>query len=296
MLTSMKRLGKPATRLLSSCVFLAFHFGCGSDSGDASDAAGTSGTAATSGGAGGATTSGGTGGVAASAGGGGSSGGSGGSSTMGGAGGSGGSTAGGAGGSGGTSGAGGGAMGGAGGSGGSGGGASGEFELTSPVLDSGADCSPDVRDNCAVFPLENTGMGDNESPELNWTPGPEGTQSYAIILHDLVFMQQPDVPFAHWAIWNIPATTTSLPAMLERSALPSMPAGAQQVSLSNDNGYAGPGACNNVYEFILFALGTAEFTPSNEDSQAAVRDDLLDSDDVLDMAVLRAQSAEPNCD
>jgi hypothetical protein len=78
--------------------------------------------------------------------------------------------------------------------------------------------------------------------------------------------------------------------------MPSMPAGAQQVSLSNDNGYAGPGACNNVYEFILFALGTAEFTPSNEDSQAAVRDDLLDSDDVLDMAVLRAQSAEPNCD
>jgi Raf kinase inhibitor-like YbhB/YbcL family protein len=183
-----------------------------------------------------------------------------------------------------------------GGSGGSGGGGSAEFALASPVLESGPDCAPETRDNCAIFPVDNTMDGDNDSPELSWTAGPDGTQSYALILHDLVFMQQAGVPFAHWAIWNVPAATLSLPAMLERDAMPSEPAGAQQVSLSGDDGYAGPGGDCNVYEFIVFALGTPSFSPSNANDQTTVRDEFLESEDVLETATLRAKTGEAGCE
>jgi Raf kinase inhibitor-like YbhB/YbcL family protein len=52
--------------------------------------------------------------------------------------------------------------------------------------------------------------GDDQSPQLSWTPGPDGTKSYAVTCYD------PDAPtdigFVHWVLFDIPATTTSLPA------------------------------------------------------------------------------------
>lgn len=52
--------------------------------------------------------------------------------------------------------------------------------------------------------------GDDRSPQLSWTPGPDGTRSYAVTCYD------PDAPtdigFVHWVLFDIPADTTSLPA------------------------------------------------------------------------------------
>lgn len=51
--------------------------------------------------------------------------------------------------------------------------------------------------------------GDNVIPQLSWTPGPEGTKSYAVTIYD------PDAPtgsgFWHWILADIPADVTSIP-------------------------------------------------------------------------------------
>jgi Raf kinase inhibitor-like YbhB/YbcL family protein len=71
------------------------------------------------------------------------------------------------------------------------------------------------------------------SPQLSWSPGAAGTQSYAVLMFD------PDAPtgsgFWHWVAWDIPPDTTSLPT----GAV--LPAGS--VNGENDGGtlgYTGP--------------------------------------------------------
>ncbi len=99
------------------------------------------------------------------------------------------------------------------------------------------------------------------------------------------------VSFVHWVIWNIPGTTRMLPAGLDATAMPSVPAGSSQRSFSG-NGYQGSGKCGNVYEFILYALPTATLTPSGT-SQTAVADDLAATS--APTASLRARSGAPGC-
>ncbi|MFI5908263.1 YbhB/YbcL family Raf kinase inhibitor-like protein [Dactylosporangium sp. NPDC051541] len=52
--------------------------------------------------------------------------------------------------------------------------------------------------------------GDNVSPHLSWSGAPSATKGYAVTVYD------PDAPtgsgFWHWAVANLPATTTDLPA------------------------------------------------------------------------------------
>ena len=100
--------------------------------------------------------------------------------------------------------------------------------------------------------------GTNASPHLAWSGYPAQTRSFAVTCYD------PDAPtgigFMHWAAFDIPATTTSLPA---GAGAPEggLPEGA--VTLPNDlrmRQYIGPnpppGSGRHRYVFSVHAVDT----------------------------------------
>jgi Raf kinase inhibitor-like YbhB/YbcL family protein len=157
-------------------------------------------------------------------------------------------------------------------------------------------CSQQNRQPCSLFLKDNEMAaigGDNESPELSWGAGPAGTLSYAIVLHDF------SNGFTHWAIWNIPASALMLPANLARDSKPAVPAGSQQKSFDLNNagfGYMGPGADDHMYEFKLYALNAATFTPKSPGEQGKVREELEANagNFVLGKSILRGRSKKYN--
>ena len=98
--------------------------------------------------------------------------------------------------------------------------------------------------------------GKNLSPELHWSGAPEGTKSFALMVHD------PDAPtgsgFWHWVVYNIPADVDHLPSEAGDPKKPGLPKGAVQGRTDFGTlGYGGP--CPppgkpHHYHFRLFAL------------------------------------------
>ena len=81
-----------------------------------------------------------------------------------------------------------------------------------------------------------TGAGaKDESPQLSWSGAPAGTRGYAVTVFD------PDAPghggFWHWAVLDLPADVTSLPAGAGSRQGGHLPPGAFQ--LRNDGGTTG---------------------------------------------------------
>lgn len=99
--------------------------------------------------------------------------------------------------------------------------------------------------------------GGNQSPALSWRNAPGDTQSFLITVYD------PDAPtgsgFWHWAVMDLPATTSSLPTNAGAANGASLPKGAIQGY--NDFGtsaYGGPcppvGDPAHRYVFTLYAM------------------------------------------
>ena len=98
--------------------------------------------------------------------------------------------------------------------------------------------------------------GQNLSPALIWTDPPEGTQSFAVMVHDPDAMTG-GAGFWHWALLDIAATATGLPQ--GTAAASALPDGARAVP--NDFGLAAwGGPCPPVangphrYDVTVYAL------------------------------------------
>ncbi len=109
--------------------------------------------------------------------------------------------------------------------------------------------------------------GGNVSPALKWQGAPAGTQGFALQVLDL------DAPtgsgFWHWAVYNIPASVTSIAqgAGNAPASLPSPAFGGTtdflDTGLTGGNGnYAGPcpptGDKPHRYQFTLYAYGVPD--------------------------------------
>jgi Raf kinase inhibitor-like YbhB/YbcL family protein len=98
--------------------------------------------------------------------------------------------------------------------------------------------------------------GEGTSPAMAWTNTPPGTQSFVINFRDLdVARNRTTEDQAHWVVWNIPATTTSLPEGVPRGS--QRPDGSFQISATGPV-YRGPGAPAtgpmHHYMFEVYAL------------------------------------------
>jgi Raf kinase inhibitor-like YbhB/YbcL family protein len=114
--------------------------------------------------------------------------------------------------------------------------------------------------------------GGNISPALSWSGAPSGTKSFAISVYD------PDAPTGsgwwHWVVFNLPASTTSLPKGAGDVKKKLMPKGAIQsrTDFSTD-GYGGPcppaGDKPHHYQFTVFAVDVDKLPDAKNDAASA---------------------------
>jgi Raf kinase inhibitor-like YbhB/YbcL family protein len=105
---------------------------------------------------------------------------------------------------------------------------------------------------------EGVAPGEGTSPAISWSNVPQGTQSFVLNMHDEdVARNKTTDDQAHWVVWNLPATTTSLPEGVPKGS--ERPDGSYQISATGPM-YRGPGAAAtgpmHHYMFEIYALDT----------------------------------------
>ena len=124
------------------------------------------------------------------------------------------------------------------------------FELTSPDLTDGGSIPE-------TFVFNSFGcMGDNISPAVEWTNPPEGTQSFAVMVHDGDAITG-GAGFWHWVVIDIPATETMLAQGAGDGS--GIPQGARQMATDfGVPGWGGPcppkADTAHAYDFTVYAL------------------------------------------
>ena len=137
--------------------------------------------------------------------------------------------------------------------------------------------------NRQPIPQKYTCEGADLSPPLDWTGIPEGTKSLALIVDD------PDAPdpkapkmvYVHWVVYEIPPTTTSLPA-----GGPLPPEAFEGTNDWKRVGWGGP--CPPIgrhrYFFKLYALDTKLpdlKTPTKQQLERAMEGHILGKTELI---------------
>jgi Raf kinase inhibitor-like YbhB/YbcL family protein len=109
------------------------------------------------------------------------------------------------------------------------------------------------------------------SPEIRWSQTPAGTQSFALIFHDLEPHPAKGIlDNTHWVLWNIPGTSTGLPEGVPAGS--TLPDGTHQMKRLRTNppgspfSYYGPCAPpgpSHHYVWELYALDTKLSLPDD---------------------------------
>ncbi|HEU4848947.1 MAG TPA: YbhB/YbcL family Raf kinase inhibitor-like protein [Terrimesophilobacter sp.] len=123
------------------------------------------------------------------------------------------------------------------------------FELSSPEVEPG--------DYLPLWARASGAGGEDRSPTLSWSGAPAGTKSFVVTVYD------PDAPtgsgYWHWAVHDIPASVTALPADAGNPDAGLLPEGA--ITIANESRAerfegAGPppGDGEHRYVFTVSAL------------------------------------------
>lgn len=148
------------------------------------------------------------------------------------------------------------------------------FAVTSPAFKEKASIPYDYTCDGRAFPVALT------NPELDWTDGPAGTKSYAIVVKHMAIVEGLDPSDPNyfkgfmWTVWDIPASVHKLPSNLSRDEAPAEIAGAHQWSIRNQFGYFAPcpnsdpapiaadptTRVTNEYGFEVYALDSETLT------------------------------------
>ncbi len=146
------------------------------------------------------------------------------------------------------------------------------------------------------IPVQYTGDGKDISPPLQWSPGPETTKCYALIVDD------PDGPretWVHWLAWNI--GDTKLPENVRKQAVVETAMGPMRQGSNSFNrlGYSGPCPPSGVhrYFFKVFALDKELDLPaeaSKKDLLEAMEGHVIDQGELMvTYSHARALMSEP---
>lgn len=106
-----------------------------------------------------------------------------------------------------------------------------------------------------TIPTRYTCDGSDSSPAIQWSGTPAGAQSFALVCAD------PDAPgrtFYHWAIYDLPASVTSLPEHYPAETRDHV---RQAINDFGRRGYGGPcppPGTPHHYHFTLYALSLAQ--------------------------------------
>jgi len=141
----------------------------------------------------------------------------------------------------------------------------------------------------ADIPFENTQYRSNTFPGLEWTAGPAGTKSYAVIMQDTDGMIR-NAPILHWTMFNISGTKLD-------AAMTAVPAGSTYgPNMRGANqAYMGPrtpAGPKHRYHLQVFALDTtlaADAGATYDSLTAAMKDHVLASGEVVGLG-----SVDPN--
>jgi len=137
--------------------------------------------------------------------------------------------------------------------------------------------------------------GEDRSPTLHWEGAPSGTRSFALTMYD------PDAPTGsgwwHWAVYNLAASVTSLPADAGNPDARLLPPGAvtlpNEIRLERYLGAAPPaGNGEHRYFFVLSALDVERVDIPEGSTPAILGFSIFDH--VVARAVLCAVSETPS--